>query len=189
MSFFSEGPEGRELSIPHCGKAVQYVLSLDLHLQGRHRDQADEHAVSLFCCIWALERLNAAFHGRPVLMHQRDLRRNLEDYIDHQQPCFQLFLRVIFLLDKVIDIYRPGLDPKEMEWRGDFPPVRRYTGALRSFQVPTSLLDESDQQPMISSTNHATSRTIRKLVLTKISARHDSKQVLKGFSRYGVFAS
>lgn len=115
MSFFVEGPEGRELSTHHSGKAVQFVHSLGLHLQGQHTDQVDGHPVSLFCCIWALDRLNAAFHGRPVLMHQRDLGRNLEECIDQQQPPFRLFLRVIVLLDNVIDIYRPMLSPGEAE--------------------------------------------------------------------------
>lgn len=158
MSFFLEGPEGRELSIHHCGKAVQYVHSLGLHLQGHHRDQADEYAVSLFCCIWTLDRLNAAFHGRPVLMHQRDLGRNLEDCVDQQQPSFQLFLRVILLLDKVIDIYRPVLDPDEIEWRGDFPLFEDLLVRCVSSQVPTPLLGECGQQPTISSTIHAASR-------------------------------
>lgn len=79
MSFFVEGPEGRELSTHHCGKAMQYVHSLGVHLQGQHPNQVDQQAVSLFCCIWALDRLNAAFHGRPVLMHQRDIGRDVEE--------------------------------------------------------------------------------------------------------------
>ena len=142
MSFFVEGSEGRELSTHHSGRAVQYVHSLGLHLQGQHTDQVDGHAVSLFCCIWALDRLNAAFHGRPVLMHQRDLGRKLEECIDQQQPPFRLFLRVIVLLDKVIDIYRPMLSPDEAEWEGDFPLFEDLMVRCASSRVPISLLSE-----------------------------------------------
>ena len=142
MSFFVEGPEGRELSTHHSGQAVQYVHSLGLHLQGQYTDQVDGHAVSLFCCIWALDRLNAAFHGRPVTMHQRDLGRNLEECIDRQQPPFRLFLQVIVLLDKIIDIYRPMLSPDEAKWEGDFPIFEDLMVRCASSRVPISLLSE-----------------------------------------------
>ena len=142
MSFFVEGSEGRELSTHHCGKAVQYVHSLGLHLQGQHTDQVDGHAVSLFCCIWALDRLNAAFHGRPVLMHQRDIGRNLEECADQQQTPFRLLLRVIILLDRVIDMYRPMLSPDEAEWEGDFPLLEDLLVRCAASLVPTTLLSE-----------------------------------------------
>lgn len=150
MSFFVEGSEGRELSTHHCAKAVQYVHSLGLHLQGQHTDHVDRHPVSLFCCIWALDRLNAAFHGRPVLMHQRDIGRKLEECVDQQQTPFRLFLRVILLLDRVIDIYRPMLSPDEAEWEGDFPLLEDLLVRCGASQVPTLLLSESDEYLVIS---------------------------------------
>jgi len=51
--------------------------------------------------------MNAAFNGRPVLMHERDLRKDLTCCFEEQEPCFRVFLKVIELLDKVIDLYRP----------------------------------------------------------------------------------
>jgi hypothetical protein len=51
--------------------------------------------------------MNAAFNGRPVIMHERDTRKDLEQLFEQQEPCFQLFLRIIGLLDKVIGLYRP----------------------------------------------------------------------------------
>jgi hypothetical protein len=41
-------------------------------------------------------------------MHDRDVSASLYSYFDTQEPSFQLFLHVVELLDKVIDIYRPA---------------------------------------------------------------------------------
>jgi hypothetical protein len=76
--------------------------------------------IRLFCCVWALDKLNAAFHGRPVMMHERDIGRDLEACFSQQEPCFQLFLRTVSLLDKVIGLYRPRQDPSVMP-EHDFP--------------------------------------------------------------------
>lgn len=62
--------------------------------------------------------MNAAFNGRPVLMHDRDVRTDLTECFDHQPPTFRLFLQVMGLLDKIIDLYRvtSSLDPIAMEF-------------------------------------------------------------------------
>jgi hypothetical protein len=51
--------------------------------------------------------MNAAFNGRPVLMHERDIRKDITQCFEEQEPCFRLFLQIIVLLDKVIELYRP----------------------------------------------------------------------------------
>ena len=59
--------------------------------------------------------MNAAFNGRPILMHERDTRRDLEKCIQQQEPCFRLFLEIVGLLDKVIGLYRPVATLEELE--------------------------------------------------------------------------
>jgi len=41
----------------------------------------------VFCCVWALDKLNAAFHGRPVLVHERDSAR--EENFPHFEDIAQ----------------------------------------------------------------------------------------------------
>ena len=41
-------------------------------------------------------------------MHDRDVSVSLSTYFENQEPSFELFLNVVELLDKVIDIYRPA---------------------------------------------------------------------------------
>jgi hypothetical protein len=79
----------------------------------------------LFLCAWTIDRLNAAFHGRPVLMHERDFDLGMKQCIARYKPAFQVMLRVVDLLDKVISLYRP---PKR-SLRGA---ARRYIPSLRT---------------------------------------------------------
>ncbi|KAK4185625.1 hypothetical protein QBC35DRAFT_438985 [Podospora australis] len=60
----------------------------------------------LFKCLYALDRLLAAFSGRPVFFHNEDLLdRPKPDPED--PPSFRLFMSLILLLDEVIEMYRP----------------------------------------------------------------------------------
>jgi hypothetical protein len=94
MSQFSDNPVGEDISSQLCGRAVQHVQSLGLHLKGQHEEHRDRLNTTLLCCIWAIDRMNAAFNGRPVLMHERDLRKDLDLCFEQQDPCFRIFLKV-----------------------------------------------------------------------------------------------
>lgn len=87
-------------------RAVHQVQSLGLHIKGQE-EHADAANTTLLCCIWAMDRMNAAFNGRPVSMHERDLRKDLDLCFQQQDPPFRLFLEVTALLDKIIELYRP----------------------------------------------------------------------------------
>ncbi|KAH8691123.1 fungal-specific transcription factor domain-containing protein [Talaromyces proteolyticus] len=124
-AMFTQLSENRDLSAELAASAVGYVHTTGLHLesQGKGNDNSEsqsEARARLFCCVWALDKLNAAFHGRPVMMHERDIGRNIESSISMQQPSFQLLLRIVVLLDQVIGLYRPSNESK-MSLEGDFP--------------------------------------------------------------------
>ncbi|KAH7417121.1 hypothetical protein BKA64DRAFT_701907 [Cadophora sp. MPI-SDFR-AT-0126] len=106
LSQFTDDPPGEDLSSQFCMRAVHQVQSLGLHIKGQE-DHAGQSNTTLLCCIWAIDRMNAAFNGRPVTMHERDLRKDLDQCFEHQEPSFRLFLEVVTLLDKVIELYRP----------------------------------------------------------------------------------
>lgn len=100
-------------------QAVHFAQSLGIHLSGYRPDvdtragaataNGDDGAVErLFCLCWALDRLHAAFHGRPCLLHERDTDRDLDACIAAQpDPAFRLFMAVAQMLDSVIWLYRP----------------------------------------------------------------------------------
>jgi hypothetical protein len=141
MSQFSDNPVGEDISSQLCGRAVQHVQSLGLHLKGQQDEHIDRCSTTLLCCIWAIDRMNAAFNGRPVLMHERDLRKDLESCFEQQDPCFRVFLKVIQLLDKVIDLYRPlppSGDQPGPSW--DFPAFEDVVISCGGSQVSPSAL-------------------------------------------------
>jgi len=141
LSFFIDGPNGGDLSSQFCARAVHYVHSVGLHIQSQHQGQDDQYAETLLCCIWALDRLNAALHGRPVLMHERDMGRDLDACFQTQNACFRLFLRIIVLLDKVIGLYRPSND-RNCGLQAEFQLFEEFLEDAGGSQIPTPLLSK-----------------------------------------------
>ncbi|KUI66077.1 Cutinase transcription factor 1 alpha [Cytospora mali] len=113
MFFFYQPVRAFERDLPSLifSQAVHYAQSLGIHLVGYsdpEKDSRSKDAEGLFCALWALDRLNAAFNGRPCLLHEQDTDRDLDKCISAQeQPAFRLFLKVATMLDRVICIYRP----------------------------------------------------------------------------------
>jgi hypothetical protein len=114
-------PSEADLPALLSSRAVSYVQTLGLHLASNSAGNESTVAESLFCAIWALDRLSAAFYGRPVLMHERDIGRDLDVCFKRQYPCFQLFLNVIRWLDKIICLYRPRVSSVKSELTIEFP--------------------------------------------------------------------
>jgi hypothetical protein len=141
MSQYTDNAVGEDIASQLCGRAVQHVQSLGLHLKGQQEDHRDQYSTTLLCCIWAIDRMNAAFNGRPVLMHERDLRKDLDQCFEQQDPCFRVFLRVIDILDKVIELYRPlpiSGDQPVLNW--DFPAFEDVVISCGGSQVSSSAL-------------------------------------------------
>lgn len=107
LSLFNQLSDDRHFSADLSGRAVTYIQTLGLHLHNNSEREDSAYTARLFCCVWALDRLNSAFHGRPTLIHEHDISRDLDVCINQQEPCFRLFLRIVLLLDKVISLYRP----------------------------------------------------------------------------------
>jgi len=60
----------------------------------------------LFRCLYALDRLTSALSGRPLMFHNYDLLK-IPQSDKNDSPSFKLFMSIIMLLDKTIDLYRP----------------------------------------------------------------------------------
>ncbi|KAL4946819.1 hypothetical protein BDV06DRAFT_181610 [Aspergillus oleicola] len=115
MQFSGDRQEPAEL----LSRAICHAHTLGLHHQCHSSAQHNEKTKTrLFCCLYALDILNSACLGRPVQLHRRDFGRDLSSSIAAQEGCLQLFLRVIQLMDRVIETYRPGGNGT---WKGVFP--------------------------------------------------------------------
>ncbi|KAI0593966.1 hypothetical protein F4775DRAFT_463870 [Biscogniauxia sp. FL1348] len=89
-------------------RAVHQMHTLGFQMKPNEGTEKCQMIRSLFCCVWALDRINAAFYGRACLIHERDVGWDLEDCIRRQPPPFRLLLMITRLLDRVISLYRPS---------------------------------------------------------------------------------
>ncbi|KAK4171155.1 hypothetical protein QBC36DRAFT_102826 [Triangularia setosa] len=88
--------------------AASHGVHLELQAKGHLADQRNPPRTGkrLFKCIYALDRLLAAFSGRPVMFHNEDLMDRPKADPD-DPPSFRLFMSLIHVLDQVIGMYRP----------------------------------------------------------------------------------
>ncbi|EXL73057.1 hypothetical protein FOPG_11514 [Fusarium oxysporum f. sp. conglutinans race 2 54008] len=109
LSLYTQPSSSEEADLPAQlgGRAIHHIQTLGLHLL-RYDAPNCEELETLFCAVWAVDRINAAVYGRPCLMHERDIGANLDGCIRKRPPCFRLFLSVVQWLDQVIELYRPG---------------------------------------------------------------------------------
>ena len=108
MAFHVDEPSCSEISTYYAAQAVQYSQTLGLHLGWPDRATGGERSRRIFWCVWALDLLNAATNGRPVLIHARDTGPSIRSSIAEQIPSFKLLLRICQLLDETIAQYRPS---------------------------------------------------------------------------------
>ncbi|KAI3392167.1 hypothetical protein diail_6115 [Diaporthe ilicicola] len=117
LVFFYQPARSSEQDMPALifSQAMHYAVSIGIHLVGSgSQDERSKEAETLYCALWALDRMNAAFHGRPCLLHERDTDRDLQECIAAQEePGFRLLLSVVAMLDKVICLYRPRSKPDD----------------------------------------------------------------------------
>lgn len=111
LALFSQFSRHAQLSAEVTARTISHAQTMGLHLEAPQEKDSGEYLGRLFCCVWALDKLNAAFHGRPTMMHKHDFGRDLSKHIAAQEGCFRLFLNVVLRLDEVIGLYRPGLSP------------------------------------------------------------------------------
>lgn len=138
------GPDEADLPPQLGGRAVHHVQTLGLHLFRYDAGQGGEELETLFCAVWALDRLNAAVYGRPCLIHERDIGANLDNCVRKREPCFRLFLSVVQWLDQIIELYRPGPSAEASGYKQiafiDLPVLEAMIDEAGALKVPSPLL-------------------------------------------------
>ncbi|KAI0887071.1 uncharacterized protein GGS22DRAFT_179004 [Annulohypoxylon maeteangense] len=110
LSLYMQPSSPDEADVPALlsSRAVHQIHTLGLQMVSVDSQTSNKTRRSLFCCTWALDRINSAFYGRACLIHERDIGLNMDACIAEQAPPFRLFLMLIGLLENVIALYRPG---------------------------------------------------------------------------------
>ena len=139
-------PEEDDIPSQLSGRAIHHIQTLGLHsLRYEAPNSADLN--TLFCAVWALDRINAAIYGRPCLFHERDIGTSLDNCIGQQEPCFRLLLSVVQWLDQVIELYRPGpsaeVDGLSKVAFIDLPVLEAMIVDADALKVPSPLVGKS----------------------------------------------
>lgn len=137
MSLIIYGRESIELAPQFFVRAVCQGLTLGLHQPGEER--RDEMVSGLFCYLWSIDRLQAAIHGRPVIMHTIDMAKTPLESARGQEPGFRVFVFISVLLDKVIALYRPNASLTEIP-DGEFPSYEEVLTECGALELPARLL-------------------------------------------------
>lgn len=154
LSLYTQPSSSEEADLPAQlgGRAIHHIQTLGLHLLKYDAPNCEE-LETLFCAVWAVDRINAAAYGRPCLMHERDIGANLDGCIKKRPPCFRLFLSVIQWLDQVIELYRPG---PSAEASGldkiayiDLPVLEAMIVNADALKVPSPLIGSSKPIPSL----------------------------------------
>ncbi|KAI0450999.1 hypothetical protein F5B21DRAFT_397751 [Xylaria acuta] len=115
LSLYTQPTNAEEADIPALlnSRAVHQMNTLGLQMAVDDGHPKRNMIRTIFCCLWALDRITSAFYGRACLIHERDVGWDIDDCIRAQAPPFRLLLMIINLLDKVIGLYRPGTRPSK----------------------------------------------------------------------------
>ncbi|KAI1119820.1 hypothetical protein F5Y10DRAFT_149432 [Nemania abortiva] len=115
LSLYTQPTNAEEADTPALlnSRAVHQMHTLGMQMAVDDGHQKRDMVRTIFCCLWALDRITSAFYGRACLIHERDVGWDLEDCIRAQAPPFRVLLMIITLLDKVIGVYRPGTRPNK----------------------------------------------------------------------------
>lgn len=122
-------------------RAVSHAQTIGLHLDKPKNQKDRVHLTRLFGCIWALDKMNAAFQGRPALLHEHDFDVKLETLIAEQDGCFRLLLQVCLRLDSVIALYRPESRANTSS-PGSYPSFEGLIHGCEATRVSSGLLGE-----------------------------------------------
>ncbi|KOS18018.1 hypothetical protein ESCO_003080 [Escovopsis weberi] len=143
LSLFTQPTCAEEADLPAQlgARAIHHVQTLGLHLL-RYDALDIGDLESLFCAVWALDRINCAIYGRPCLIHERDIGTDLDACIKRRQPCFRLLLSVVQWLDQVVELYRPGPSAKLKDKVAyiDLPVLEAMIVEADALKVPSSLI-------------------------------------------------
>lgn len=108
LAFFTQFSHQSNLSAEITARAISHSQTIGLHLDVPSTRKNHEYLTRLFCCVWVLDKLNAAFQGRPTMLHEQDFGRDLTRTLTSQEGCFRLLLKIVSFLDAIIVLYRPA---------------------------------------------------------------------------------
>ncbi|KAK7537654.1 fungal-specific transcription factor domain-containing protein [Phyllosticta citricarpa] len=131
ISLYSEGVDGADAASMHLVQAIHHAHTIGLQFGRQQNNEKSEAMEKLFWCLWSLDKINATIHGRPQYMHERD--NQLENWTakpERRRTPFAIWLVLAAILDRVIELYRPGCDPSITGLEDVFPGFEDIIGEI-----------------------------------------------------------
>ena len=138
LSLHEWGPYGSEDSSSSLARAIHHAQTIGLHLR-RPDLEPGSYLDALCWCLWCLDRWNAAVHGRPVIIHGRDVGQEVADIVPSFEPPFRISLLLARQLNQVIDCYRPMVDGS-FDQDVDLSTFEEILGSSNSWDIEPELL-------------------------------------------------
>ncbi|GMF69813.1 unnamed protein product [Aspergillus oryzae] len=130
LSLFKLFSGNRQESKDLLSHAISHAHAAGLHYYGHRTPEKKQASTRALCCLFAIDTIHTACSRYPAQFHQRDFGSRLTSWVAEQEPCFQLFLRTILLLERAVDLSRTA---DYGGWEGSFPSFEHLLG-----QVDTS---------------------------------------------------
>ncbi|KAL4892130.1 hypothetical protein BDV59DRAFT_193972 [Aspergillus ambiguus] len=140
LSLHAAGPKSFEEASMWLTQSIHHAFTLGLHLTKGSPTTDDVSIIALFWCLWSLDRWNGAIHGRPLVIHDRDLGQRLADVMGLFDASFRVWLSLASTLSDVTVVYRPTL---EVPVDGNKPEISRFEEILdkcEGWNVPSDQL-------------------------------------------------
>ena len=110
LSLHSEGPDGLENSCSDLQKAVHYATSLELHHERPFIDK--EKLTNLWWALYCMDRINACVNARPLIINLADVGIGMVN--ESQHPILARMVKACLKLERVIYLYRPGQEYRDL---------------------------------------------------------------------------
>lgn len=146
MSLHCEGPAGNEAASLNLFTAIHYLQVLGMHLPRADETDKSGRFSTIFWSMWSLDRLNAAYNGRPTIIHERDMAHKAKFFCRDEAEAellapFVVWLKLTSLLDETISYYRPVADPSSTGWEHQFPSFEEVLSD-KDRKIPLELMCE-----------------------------------------------
>lgn len=107
----SRGPHSLEFSSTFLPRAVHLAYTIGIHQP--INAERDQKVAGLFSSLWSVDRMQAAMHGRPVLMHELDMAKSPCECSQQCSSGFRTLAYITTLQDSVTALYHPRAEASE----------------------------------------------------------------------------
>ncbi|OGM48717.1 fungal specific transcription factor [Aspergillus bombycis] len=135
-SLHTSRPKSFEDASLYLAQAIHHAHTVGLHFLKCGPERHEKPLVTLFWCLWSLDRWTAAIHGRPLVIHDRDLGQQLTDVIDLFDSPFRVWLSLASIMGEVMVVYRPMLDAPVDENKPEIPRFEELIAKCQAENIP-----------------------------------------------------